>query len=175
MAFPAQSAPYIPVELYLQGHGDYEADVDYVDDHVEERHLGTRDHSKWQQAVQHWFLMHTHEWNTIGLPELRIRIGPRRYRVADVAILDRDAPDEQVPSHPPLAIFEILSPEDRLSRVRVRLADYAAMGVPEIWLIDPAVGSFRRYADGKLAPQTEFTRPDRGITFSVEEIAKLAR
>ncbi len=126
----------MPVELYLQGYGDYEADVDYVDDHIEERHLGTRDHSKWRQAVQYWFLMHAHEWNTIGLPELRIRIGPRRYRISDVAILDRDAPDEQVPSHPPLAIFEVLSPEDRLHRGRVRLADYAAMGVPEIWLID---------------------------------------
>lgn len=175
MAFSAQNTPYSAVELYLQGDGDFESDVDYVDGHIEERNLGTRDHSKWQQAVQQWFLMHADEWNTISFPELRIRVGPQRYRVADVAILDRDAPEEQVPSHPPLAIFEVLSPEDRLSRVRERLADYAAMGVPEIWLIDPATGNFDRYADGQLARQTTFSWPERGIAFPVDDIARLAR
>jgi Uma2 family endonuclease len=33
--------------------------------------------------------------------------------------------------------IEILSPEDRLSRAEIVLADYRAMGVPNIWLIDP--------------------------------------
>ncbi len=64
-------------------------------------------------------------------------------------MLDRNAPYEHVPTTPS-GVFEVLSPEDRLSRVRERLADYAAMGVREIWLIDPTSGSFERWEDGQL-------------------------
>ena len=117
------------IELYI--HGDYEPDVDCVDGCLEERHLGERDHAAWQLAVQLWFAQNARAWNTVGLPELRICVAPTRFRVADVAILDRNAPYEQVVTHPPLAVFEILSPEDRLSRVRARLTDYAAMEIPK--------------------------------------------
>jgi Uma2 family endonuclease len=58
-------------------------------------------------------------------------------RIADVAILRANAPREKVSLTPPLICIEILSPEDRLSRAKLVLADYLAMGVPHIWLIDP--------------------------------------
>ena len=176
MAIPAHHPAFISVEAYLQGdYGEYESDVDYVDGCIEERNLGTKDHSKWQQAIMLWFARHENEWSTLSLPELRIRTGPRRFRVADVAILDSDAPDEQVPSHPPLAVFEGLSRYYRRRRVRVRLADYAAMGVPEIWLIDPATGGFERFEDGKLVLREQFSLAARSINFAVTEIAKLVK
>ncbi|HEY0785315.1 MAG TPA: hypothetical protein VGD62_05545, partial [Acidobacteriaceae bacterium] len=95
-----EALTHVPIEVYLQG--EYEADVDYVDDHIEERHLGTDGHSKWQLAIQMWFSMQAEDWNVLVRPELRIRTAGRRYRVADVAILDAGAPQEEVPSHPPL-------------------------------------------------------------------------
>jgi Uma2 family endonuclease len=44
---------------------------------------------------------------------------------------------EQIIQTPPVAIIEILSPEDRMSRYSERLEDYRRMGVRHIWVIDP--------------------------------------
>ena len=164
---------YIPIEVYLQA--DYEADVDYVDDHIEERNLGTDGHSKWQLAIQLWFSINAEIWNVLVRPELRLRTAARRYRVADVAILDAEAPQEDVPTHPPLIVFEVLSPEDRLSRVKTRLADFAAMGVAQIWLVDPESGSFDRFEDGQLVRREQFELASRGVSFAVAEIAQRVR
>ncbi len=166
---------YVPIEVYLRGDLELESDVDYVDDHLEERNLGADCHSKWQLALQLWFSMHAEAWDVLVRPALRTRTGARRYRIADVAILDAAVPQEPVPSHPPLVVFEVLSPEDRLSRVKVRLADFAAMGIPEIWLIDPETGSFDRFADGELERRDHFELAARGISFPVAEIAKRLR
>ena len=40
-------------------------------------------------------------------------------------------------STPPFLCIEILSPENRMSRVKVRINDFLAMGVNTVWLIDP--------------------------------------
>ena len=46
-------------------------------------------------------------------------------------------PGEGVLTKPPFICIEILSPEDRMSRVEVRINDYLAMGVPYVWVLDP--------------------------------------
>jgi Uma2 family endonuclease len=171
----ATTTTYMPIEVYLSGDFDYESDVDYVDDHIEERNFGTDGHSKWQLAIQLWFSMHAQAWNVLVRPELRMKIGPRRYRVADVAILDADQPTEEVPSSPPLVVFEVLSPEDRIPRVKTRLADFTAMGVPEVWLIDPKKETFDRFAEGELTRMERFEMASCGISFSVSEIVKRVR
>jgi len=58
-------------------------------------------------------------------------------RIPDVCLVSRDLPVEQVITKPPIAIVEILSPEDRVRRYNERLEDYRAMGVRNIWVIDP--------------------------------------
>ena len=73
----------------------------------------------------------------IGLIEQRILVAPERVRICDVCLLDRSAARERVLRTPPLLCVEILSPEDRLSRVQVVLTDYLNMGVQNIWLLDP--------------------------------------
>jgi Uma2 family endonuclease len=45
---------------------------------------------------------------------------------------------ERVLSRAPLAVIEILSPEDRVLRYNERLADYRLMGIRHIWVIDLA-------------------------------------
>ena len=59
-------------------------------------------------------------------------------RIADVCLMARSQPIEQVLTNPPLAVIEILSPEDRISRYNERLADYRRPGIPSVWVIDPA-------------------------------------
>ncbi len=57
-------------------------------------------------------------------------------------------------THPPIAIFEVLSPEDRISRLLVKWADYARMGVQTILVIQPATGELFAYQRGALIPVT---------------------
>ncbi len=38
---------------------------------------------------------------------------------------------------PPAIIVEVLSREDRMSKVRAKLEEYRAWGVPHVWLVDP--------------------------------------
>jgi Uma2 family endonuclease len=71
------------------------------------------------------------------LPILKIRVCETRIRVADICVLSSDAPDEQIPTHPPVLCVEILSPEDRMTRFMERLNDYFEMGVPHCWIVDP--------------------------------------
>ena len=93
----------------------------------------------------------------------------------DVAILDFDRPSEQVITHPPIAVFEILSPEDTVLKVRRKLADYAKMGIPQIWVIAPEDGASLRYLNGELLRGEVFDEPSRGISFRIEEIGKVVR
>ena len=48
-----------------------------------------------------------------------------------------ESPREAVITVPPLICVEILSPDDRIYRAKLVLADYLRMGVPHNWLIDP--------------------------------------
>ena len=46
-------------------------------------------------------------------------------------------PGEQVLTKAPLLCIEVLSPEDRVSRVNARIREYLDFGVPIVWLVDP--------------------------------------
>jgi len=111
---------HVPIEAYLRA-SQYEPDAEYVDGRIDERPVGEFDHAAWQIAIIKWFLRHEEEWNIDVLPELRVQTSATRFRVPDVAVLDRSLPVEQVITHPPIAVFEVLSPEDSLDRLRESL------------------------------------------------------
>ncbi len=151
----------------------YEPDAEFVDGVIEERNLGEDEHSAWQMAVAGYFFNRSQELNIRVRPELRNKVAERRYRVPDVALLDFDQPRVPIAVHPPLTIFEILSPEDRYKRLLIRLNDFEAMGVQHIYVVDPESGRFRRYQAGQLSPvDLVFCRETR---VSVVEIAGLVR
>jgi Uma2 family endonuclease len=151
----------VPVEVYLRS--SYEPDAEYVDGKIEERPMGEFDHASWQLAVQTWFWQHQKEWNIRALPSLRMKAAATRYRVPDVTVLDRTLPIEQIITHPPLAVFEVLSPEDSLQRLKRKLEDYRNMGIPEIWVIDPQDSTFYRYQDLQLHRNTPSPLPKKGL------------
>ena len=116
----------------------YRPDCDYVDGEVQERNLGEFDHAAIQGLLVVWFGQHRQEWGLRVLPEMRIRVSETRVRIADVCLMGDTQPIEQVPTRPPLAVIEILSPEDRISRYNERLSDYRQMGIQNVWVIDPS-------------------------------------
>ncbi len=116
----------------------YHPDRDYVDGEVQERNLGEFDHAAVQMFLGSWFFQYRQEWQLHVLPEMRIRVSAARVRIADLCLMSRGQPVEQVLTKPPLAVIEILSPEDRISRYNERLADYRLMGIQNVWVIDPA-------------------------------------
>ena len=142
------SAVSVPVEVYLKG--EFEPDAEYVDGVIEERPMGEYDHATWQQALLMWFGLRESEWGVRVRPELRLQVGETRYRVPDVTVLDAARPREQIITHPPIAVFEIVSPEDRMSRLDEKLSDYEAMGIRTIVVIDPAQDAVWVYRGGSL-------------------------
>ena len=167
----ATATSYIPVELYLKT--DYEPDAEYVDGVIEERPGGELDHVLWQKALLRWFLAHEEALHLEVLFELRVQVRPTRYRVPDVVVIDSDLPSEQILTLPPLAVFEILSPEDTIKRALRKLDDYQAMAIPHVWLIDPEARKCYRFSDGTLTPETEFGMPGDRIHFKMAEIEAL--
>lgn len=124
----------ISVEEYLAT--SYRPDCDYVDGEVVERNVGERDHS-WLQGVLMRLLMNRYEHLGIFVfPELRIRVRPARYRIPDIC-LTLQFPEERIPTKPPFLCIEVLSPEDRMKRVKERVNDFLEMGVPYVWVLDP--------------------------------------
>jgi Uma2 family endonuclease len=96
------------------------------------------------------------------------------FRVPDVTVTDRSLPVEQVVTHPPIAVFEILSPEDTVSRMMAKLDDYAGMGIQTILILDPN-GKHLRYREEKLEPlpNVPFDLPGSVCRFDLAEIEKL--
>ena len=129
------SAPtLVSVADYLDSA--YEPDRDYVDGALEERNVGEWDHAELQLRLGAYLLGLYGSSGFRVATELRIRVTATRYRVPDICVFLSD-PGERVPSTPPFLCIEILSPEDRMSRIEERINDFLSMGVRYVWVLDP--------------------------------------
>jgi Uma2 family endonuclease len=124
----------ISVQEYLSTV--YRPDCDYVNGEVLERNFGDADHAWLLGALASYLHVRRKEWNITVLIGIRVRVQPERFRVPDVGVV-LGRPDEQILTKPPFLCIEILSPEDRWSRVEARINDFIAMGVSYIWVLDP--------------------------------------
>jgi Uma2 family endonuclease len=165
------STTQISVEEYLKT--PYDPDCEYLDGVIQQRAIPELDHASWQGALLHAFRDHKEDWNILAYPSLTIQITPTQFRIPDVSVLSRSAPREQVITHPPLAVFEILSPTDRMTDVLDKLAAYQQMGIPAIWVIEPRKPTCYRYSSGQLTPATTFELPGSSHRVAMAEIAAL--
>jgi Uma2 family endonuclease len=134
-------------------HTVYEPDVEFVNGRIEERCMGEQDHSAWQEALILWFGSHRKEWQLRARPELRVNVTPEHYQVPDITLVRNDELQDQILTRPPIAVFEILSPEDRVSRLFEKLEQYERMGIPNIIIVEPAGERLhRKYVKGKMIP-----------------------
>jgi Uma2 family endonuclease len=125
----------VSVEEYL--HTVCDPDCDYVDGVLVERNVGEKDHAKLQKRLLLYLEQHSRDWNIFVIQETRVQVSPTRYRVPDLCVIAGPEPDQQIFTQPPFLCVEVLSPEDRMSRMQVKIDDYLAFGVPYVWVIDP--------------------------------------
>jgi Uma2 family endonuclease len=161
-----------PLDLYRSA--SFEPDAEFVDGEILERPMGEWSHANWQAAILDFFRSRRFDWRIRAAAELRVQVKESNFRVPDVVVLDRNLPIEQVITHPPLAVFEILSPEDSLSRLLSKLRDYEGMGIATILVLDP-LGEHYRFRQGTLAPLSAepFELPGSVCRFDLAEIVKL--
>jgi len=102
-------------------------------------------------------------------------VTPDSYRVPDVTILNRNHPVEQIITRPPIAVIEILSPEDSLSRMLKKLREYQQMGIQTILILNPGGDDHYRFSAFGLIPlaETAFNLPGSSGRFDLDEIKKL--
>ncbi len=161
----------VPLELYL--HTEYEPAPEYVDGVLEERYVGENKHAAWQAAIAAWFVIHAAQWKIGARTELHVQTLPTHFRLPDVAVLDADFAQDPIAIHPPLVVFEILSPDDRYTRLMVKLREYLQMGVRAVYVLDPQTGVFEQFEQGRFTRREIFSLPERGIDFPFSEVAKL--
>ncbi|MBV9156458.1 MAG: Uma2 family endonuclease [Acidobacteriaceae bacterium] len=142
------SATLVSVAEYLST--SYRPDLDYVDGELQERNLGEWAHSRAQGRVFAYLFQREAAWGLRVVPEQRVQITPTRFRIPDVcAILASDFPTP-ILAKPPFLCVEILSSEDRVSRLNERIADYFQLGVRYVWVIDPLMGRAFVYTPGEM-------------------------
>ena len=162
------STTLISVDEYL--HTSYSPDCEYVDGEVLARNLGEKDHAAVQGALLLWFSQFRKQWNVRVYPELRVQVAPTRFRVPDICLISRDAPNEQIITHPPLVCIEVLSPDDRITRMIGKIGDYREFGVKNIWIIDPATQRGYNCKPTGLFDAVEFVVEDSPIRLSLPQL-----
>src|SRR5438067_890895 len=117
-----ESRTLISVEEYLRSV--YRPDCDYVDGEVQERNVGELSHGWLQTMLAGFFLAHREQWGIQVIVELRVQVSCQRFRIPDVCVVRGAKPQEEILTKPPFICIEILSPEDRRSRIQDRIDDY---------------------------------------------------
>lgn len=129
------TATLVPVSEYLST--DYSPDREYVDGELEERNMGERDHGNVQMALSAYLYNRRKQLGIRVFLEQRIQLSPTRFRVPDICVVAGPEPQEQIFTQPPFLCVEILSPEDRMSRMQEKIDDYLRFGVRYVWLVNP--------------------------------------
>jgi Uma2 family endonuclease len=166
--------PFISVEEYL--HSVYEPDVDYVDGELEDRNMGEWDHVVLQRALLLALVQGEKQGGYFAVQELRVQVSKTRFRVPDTCLVARNQLPKRIVTEPPLLCIEVLSPEDRFSRIERKCEDYLKMGVPEVWIFDPEQRKVTILRHGFMAAASSGTLPvaATGVELNLDELFRAA-
>jgi Uma2 family endonuclease len=160
------TAALISEEEYLRA--SYSPDMEYVDGELVEIHVGDPLHSAVQSNII-YALRSKYPFAKV-LPELRSRTRRARYRLPDVAVALKK-PEGRFLDEAPIVAIEILSEDDRMTRVIEKLKEYTEWGVPNIWVFDPRTRAMYEFRGHNLieieggsitaeSPRLELTRDE---------------
>ena len=161
------------IEQYL--NTSYRPDVEFIEGDLRERSATPWSHSRLLTLAGSWFGRHEEEWDILTGLNARIRVSLSRVRLADLVIV---VPAAYPPTlvEPPLVVVEIISPTDSYSEIDERMRDYATMGVPNLWIIDPQQRIARERREGTWVDVTRLSVPESPIYVGVPRLfARLDR
>ena len=161
------TAVVVSLAEYLET--SYRPDREYVDGELRERNVGKWEHARVQLLLAGWFLNHELEWSVVGSTEQRVRVSADRVRIPDLVVL-RPGPQPDVLTDPPLLVVEILSPDDTYSDTQERAADYLAMGVGTVWIIDPKTRTGRMCLGAEWTAAKRLEVPGTAIFAELDSI-----
>lgn len=110
--------------------------------------------------------------------EAGLRVGVRKSRIMDVCIIEkayidalRAAGSVAVFENPPKLVVEIVSPESIRRDYRYKHSEYAAVEVPEYWIVDPLEHKVSvLWLEDGLYEDREFTGPQLIVSPSFPEL-----
>jgi Uma2 family endonuclease len=114
----------------------FEHDAELVHGDIVERGMPDETHSAIQFLMLLRFGSLIQSYPLYPRPELRMKVAPNVYRIADIAVFAGTAP-QRVPESPPLLVVEIVSQDDRYFDLMQKLEEYRQWGVAHIWVVDP--------------------------------------
>jgi Uma2 family endonuclease len=147
----------------------YDPDVEYVDGVLIERNNGEWLHALAQSNIL--FALRRKYPHLKVVPELRSRITETRYRLPDICVL-LAAPQTRYLVDAAYLVVEILSERDVMSSVIEKLKEYAAKGIPNIWVVDPRLRLLYVYRPATLleVDGDSITSTDGAVSLSRSEI-----
>jgi Uma2 family endonuclease len=138
------------VEEYL--HTSFEdGDCEFVDGEIVAKNMGEFGHGSVQARIIELLRALRKALGLQVVAEIRIRISSSRYRVPDIGVWLPGDVGGPIPITPPFLIIEVLSPDDRMSRVKIKIDEYLSIGVEWIWLVDPDDHTAICYSQGNPA------------------------
>jgi Uma2 family endonuclease len=140
----------ISLEEYLQT--SYERDPEYIDGVLKEKPVVQFVHGRVQTLLGVWFWQHQGEWNTQCAVETRTQVSRVKVRLPDLVVVSANNDEQGTLTRPPLVAIEVLSPTDSYADLRARAEDLTAMGVRNVWLIDPDRRTGEIWRDGYWQP-----------------------
>jgi Uma2 family endonuclease len=142
---------------------------EYVNGELVERSGPDNLHSRTQVELAFVFRTLQQRLPLFPFSELRVPVAPGKYRIVDLAVYAHQEPVEERPKELPLAVIEIVSPDDRHEELMQRLEEFRAWGVPHVWLVNPGLHRAYVYRDGGLTPVEAFELPEFKVRISAAE------
>lgn len=144
----------VPLSEYLST--TYHPDRDFLEGELLDRNMGEQPHSRIQIFLGYLFRLNRDRWGVRALSEQRVQVRPERYRIPDITVIRLADPADLILRRP-LICIEIFSSADTMAAIQKRVNDYAAMGVENIWAVDP----WKRI--GYYASTSGFQQPGDGV------------
>ena len=142
---------------------------DLVDGVLVERAMPDTEHSLVHRSIFKALMPWDDAGKLIALSEIRLRVAPDRFRVADLAYFTA-RPTARIPVDPPFAVIEIVSPDDRHDDIVAKLDDYERAGVAYIFLADPPWRKLSLYRGGSLLAVNALEMPEFGVKIPLDVI-----
>jgi Uma2 family endonuclease len=148
----------------------YDPDCEFIDGELLERNMGESDHSGIQGIIVAVLYNQRRQYGIHVFPELRVQVAARRFRIPDITVT-KDKIRGRILREPPFLCVEILSPEDRASRIETKIDDYLSFGVAHIWIVDPRERKGWSYTrEGKRESTELLTTSDPRLALSLREV-----